>query len=734
MRTSFPFFLLTFLLTALASASHSDLKWTNLGPGGGGWIQAMTADPRDPNTVYLGCDVGGFYISRDGGASWKIQNTGLDDYFVETIAVHPRDSRILLLGMEGGIYKSSDGGQSWKAMRNGFPKPDSQRFTAPIGALTFDPAQPTTVYAGIGRPRWNKEGQGRIYKSTDTGETWAICTPQSTLDATAIVSDMEVASNGSYVIAATNKGLIRSEDGGASWQAANGGLPHLDVMELAIAPSQPQTVYCTLRTTARGEDAWNGGVFRSDDGGRTWQSRSVGLGHIVGKSGSASKLSSQYKEIVVHPRDAETVYVGDAAWVSAGIYKTTNGGRNWQRVTEKEQPKSMDYGWITQWGPHAESLTLSPAAPERLWFGTSGHVFSTQNGGTSWQQRYTRQLTDGRWTSNGLEVTCLNDVLPDPHRANRVFLAYMDIGLLRSDDNGQSVRDANKGMKFRGNTFTVAFDPTQPDVMWAGTGEWGNNHGEICRSTDGGTSWQRVGTPETGLPDGQSRSIVVDAASPLGKRTLYATVNGHGIYKSSDGGDSWQALHEGLPEVARRQPRGVLLNPRDSKHLRVALAGNYQNGGIWESRDGGTSWTRLSGNAPLFDIKDFEADPANFDTLYVCQREASVQVQNERRGLPGGLFKSTDGGRTWTQLFKFRFTSSVALDAARPGVLFVATDDHPYHDGNRASGVWQSSDGGKNWKQEVQGLTHWNITALRLGQSRLWAGSHGNGVFVAELK
>jgi photosystem II stability/assembly factor-like uncharacterized protein len=100
--------LLAVAIPSLAGAG--DIAWKNVGPGGGGWIQSLAFDPRDPETIYLGCDVGGFYISRDAGRTWTIQNTGLTDYFVEGIAVHPRDSRILLLGCEGGVFKSTDQG------------------------------------------------------------------------------------------------------------------------------------------------------------------------------------------------------------------------------------------------------------------------------------------------------------------------------------------------------------------------------------------------------------------------------------------------------------------------------------------------------------------------------------------------------------------------------------------------------------------------------------------------
>jgi len=748
-------------LCAGLAAPAADIQWTPVGPGGGGWIQAIACDPRDPDVLYLGGDVGGFYLSRDGGRSWKIQNTGLTDYFVECIAIHPQDSHILLLGTEGGLFKSTDQGTTWEWKREGFPEPARYSFSAPIGALCFDPTRPEVLYAGIGRPRWGKDGRGHIYKSEDGGETWRLITPEGTLPPQAIVGDLEVSADGRYVLAATDQGLYRSEDGGATWQPAHAGLGHTDCQEIAIAPSNPQVVYCTLRTTARDGKPWNGGVYRSEDGGRSWVRRSEGLPTRVGRADEPAPMTSNCKEIVVDPRDENTVYVGDWAWVSAGVWKSVDGGQTWSRATDHySERKNMDYGWIRQWGPSVECLAISPAKPERLVFGTSGHVFLTDDAGATWQQRYCQQFEDGRFAGTGLEVTCLNDVVPDPfdpdrvrrgspdpaaatdRKVSRLYFCYFDIGLLISDDGGRTFRQAVQGMKHSGNCFTVAVDPSDRNKLWAGTGEWASNQGDVCRSEDRGQTWSVVGQPETGLPNGQTRCLLVDPASPPGRRTLYVTCHGHGVFKSEDDGSSWHAMNQGLPEPAVQQPCRLLMNPQDPKHLRLALGSNPPSGsGIYETRDGGETWQRVSREAPFADLKDFQADPHDFDTLYVCQREKYDRSLDPPVLFPGGLFRSTDGGVTWERLFDFHFTHCVAISPvcsqARNEVecrlLYVGTTDHPYHDGCRALGVLKSTDGGKTWQQEVDGLTSWNISCLRLDPhdpSRLYVGTGGNGGFL----
>ncbi len=731
----FPWILAFFGPILGLSGPAPGLSWTHIGPGGGGWIQALTADPRDPDTLYLGCDVGGFYISRDAGRSWTIQNAGLTDYFVQSIAVSPADSRILLLGMEGGIFKSTDQGMTWQGKRQGFPEPERYSFSAPIGALCFDPTRPNTLYAGIGRPRWDNGGKGQVYKSEDCGETWRLITPPGALPADALISDLRVAPDGSYLLAATTRGLYRTTDGGATWAAGNQGLGHTHAQKVAIAPSNPQIAYCTLRTTARDARPWDGGVWRSEDGGKTWARRSNGLATRVGKTDEAAEMTSNVREIAVDPRDPDTVYVGDWAWVSAGVYKTTDGGLNWSQVTDHYSPKrNMARGWITQWGPTVECLTLSAAKPDRLTFGTSGMVFLTENGGKSWDQRYCRELGDGRFTGTGLEVTCFNDCVPDPWDPARVYFCFFDIGLLISDDRGESFRTSYEGMKASGNCFTVAFDPTDRSKLWAATGQWAWNEGYVCKSVDRGASWTAVGQPESGLPKAAVRSLLVDPASPPGKRRLYAASRDNGVYRSEDDGARWQAANGGLPQAARREPCRLLMDPGDPRHLRLALGGNPPGGsGIYETRDGAENWAKISRGAPLADLYDFAADPTHFDTLYLCQREKYDRSLTPPQLFPGGLSRSTDGGATWERIYDFHFASCVAVSPRDRRVIYLGTTDHPYHDGCRAQGVLVSRDGGKTWRQEVQGMSCWNISCLRVDPhdpTRLWVGTGGNGGFV----
>ncbi len=704
------------------------IRWRLTGPGGGGWIHSIAFDPHEKDVLYVGCDVGGFYFSSNGGRSYEIRNRGLRDYFIEVIAVHPGDPETILLGTESGIHRTTDRGQSWQWIRSGFPPVHRYRFTAPIGAVCFDPGRPNVVYAAVGRPHWDSGGAGAIYRSDDTGQTWRRV-DGGQLPEEAVVSGLAVKPDDSRVLlAATSEGLFRSEDEGENWRLSSEGLPHGYTEKLAFAPSSPERVYLTLRCTARGGEPWNGGVYRSDDAGRTWQAaHGEGMPRRVDSGSDARHFSSNPKSLAVDPRDADVVYVGNRDWVTAGIYKSTDGGEHWRLVTHRTgSGANMDYGWITFWGPQGECLALSPAAPDRLAFGTSGHVFLTDDAGSSWQQRYTRQLPDGRFQGTGLEVTCAWRVVPDPVRRDRVYYCYMDIGLLISDDCGQTFRRSSAGMKMGQNCFGVLVDPQVPETIWAATGWWNRNEGDLCRSDDGGASWRVVGHPDSGLPVGQVLEMALDLSSPVGQRRLLVASNGHGFFESRDGGDSWQEINGDLPADAARAPRGLLLDPADPQHIITATRRH-----LFETRDGGRTWQRLDAEDVFGDVKHLAADPGDFVILYVAARE--YYDHQASRSCPGGAFRSDDGGRTWRQMLDFRFAHCVAVSPADSRILYVATTDHPFHDEPVAEGVLKSTDGGQTWHRENTGLTLRNIKMVCVSPhdpSLLFASTSGNSVFV----
>lgn len=732
---------LTALLLAPAITLHSiepaSIAWKNIGPGGGGWIPCMAVSPHDSKVVYAGCDVGGFFKSADGGRSWRICNAGLRGYYVECILPHPRDPKTLFIGTEDGMHKSIDGGESWLWLGDGFPPRDAHRFSAPIGALAMDPLDPNKLYAGIGRPRFGKSGEGRIYRTTDGGAHWTIANAEGGgMDKEAIISDLLVHPSIPHrLFAATNKGLYRSDDSASRWQRVEAGLPHRHTRRIALCQSHPEVMYLTLWSEP-GQAPWQGGVYRSDDGGQTWTPRSQGLAKIVGKPGKPRQMTSNMDRLIVHPENPDIVYAGDTAWVSAGVYCTEDGGQSWQRMTD---PKSnMEIG-VHQPGPSVFGLTFDPRNLDTIWFSTSMYIFRSTDAGQSWEQTCSRRLEKpehapesarGYWSTTGLETLCVADVVVHPRDPKRLFVGYLDVGLMQSFDGGNSFTPTVQGMPHQDDVNAIAFDPANPRIMYADSGT--TDHGVICRSDDDGFTWQVVGKPETGLPDGKIQSIIVDADSTPEARRLYACVTGHGIFCSEDGGTNWQARNDGLPS---KSVRSVVQYPSDPKVLLALLGeGDGDLGGVFRSDDRGHRWRRLSDTFVCPDPKTLVVASADPQRLYVSARRSYASDHKVRSG---GVFASTDGGITWRQVLEDPFMQPLAVDPRDANLIYAGGADHPYHDDAFGRGVLRSSDGGATWESlNSPSLACRNISSLTLDPhdpSRLIAGTNGNGVFVGTV-
>ena len=133
--------------------------WRSVGPGGGGWVLTLTESRHRAGRLFVGSDVGGFYLSEDGGRSYEKRNRGLKDMYVEGITEHPSNSSVLFAAVRGGIYKSTDLGSTWVETRKGIPQADPHVKTRAFQKIVFDPSDESVLYAAVGDLRTERCGR-----------------------------------------------------------------------------------------------------------------------------------------------------------------------------------------------------------------------------------------------------------------------------------------------------------------------------------------------------------------------------------------------------------------------------------------------------------------------------------------------------------------------------------------------------------------------------------------------
>ncbi len=704
-------------------SAGSDILWTPLGPSGGGYYEAVTFSPANPDMICIGTDVGGFFISFDRGQTFEARTKGLNDYFIERIAIHPTNNDIIILAAAGGIFRTTDRGMNWTWIRSGFPAASTSSYSAPMNVVCFDPQNPATIFAGQGRTRGdlNNGGtkSGNIYKSTDTGQTWTLVSFGQT-NTNAIINDIIVKpDNSNIILASSDYGMYRSIDGGITWSAANTGLTNLSIRKIAFSQSSPNTVYITVNTTARDSQTWNGGIYKSTDAGLSWTNVSGNFPQTVGPSSGSDQLTTSPKDIIVHPTAPNTVYVANFSWISRGIYKTTTGGQTWSNTTTSS---NVTLGWAhTQIGAPF-CLAMYPGNPDLIFSGDSMQLYLTENGGVSWVQKYCEMLPDGSFKGNGADVLCVEDIIFDINNPDRIYFCNMDKGLLITDNKGESYHSSN----IDGHVYTIAVDAEKtPRVIWAAA----NFTPKLRKSTDDGTTWSSC---INGLPTnmGDVHTIIMDTSSDVNNRRLLVTVNGYGVYESLDGGSSWSSINGNLPATASGTPCGLLWDPQDSQHIIVALGGDPANGaGIYETQNGGNQWQQINTTSIFYDIQALRADPKDFNILFIAQRYKYIN----NTSYSGGVFQSTNGGYDWSLILEGTFCSDIIINPVDSETLYATFKSLPYHDNSVGEGVIKSSDRGKSWQTEWNGLSNFNVSIMKINPhnpEEIYIGTAGASSFM----
>ena len=310
--------------------------------------------------------------------------------------------------------------------------------------------------------------------------------------------------NPDIIYVATNDYIYKTRDGGQTWKNLSQGMSHSRVISMAVDPTYPATVYAGTKGDA---------VFKSHDGGQHWASMRSGLDDAT--------ISSVVNQFVFDSGDNNHIYLA----TTMGVFETTNGGEHWIKKMEGMKEVLM-----------VVTLGMDPSQPAILYAGTSGGVYKTVNKAAHWEKVNNGLVApDMVKTSRALNVTA---VVVDPFASDTIYAATLT-GLYRTTDGARSWVRIGESLADQ-MIIGMILDRARPGVIYLASRDG------IHRSEDAGGTWRAI---NRGLATTNVRCIV---QSSTDQKVFYAGTNGSGLYRSRDGGESWEAMPAVTPVGIRQ--------------------------------------------------------------------------------------------------------------------------------------------------------------------------------------
>ena len=688
-------------------------------------------------TFYFGACAGGVWKTTDGGLTWScITDGSFTTAAIGALAIAPSNSNVIYAGTGeacirndvshgDGVYRSRDAGKTWTHV--------GLRDTRHIGRILVHPHHPNTVYIAALGHAWGPNGERGVFRSRDGGGSWTQILFKSPragshdiamdpLNPAVLYAPIWQAQRFPHALVSGGEecGLWRSFDGGDSWQeiSRKPGLPNGMLGKIGVAVSQQPVGGSGWGRSWALVEAEDGALFRSDDGGETWD-----------RASEFSGLRTRpwyYMHVTADPVDPDTVYVQNYR-----LWKSIDAGRTFLQVPT----------------PHGDdhALWIDPTNPRRMIEGNDGGACVSFNGGQSWSSIYnqpTAQLyhvttddafpyrvyasqqdntaisipsaspigaiTERDWVKPGGGESGYIAIKPDDNAfvvasgpAGRRFTN--DVMYLHDRRTEQDWQNTvwpelygwglgGEGLRYRFNwTFPIHFSRHDPDVLWVASQF-------LHRSTDRGASWEAI-----------SDDLTRADPSKLGP-------SGGPITRDNTGAEVYCTIFA-LAE---------------SPHCRDRLWVGTDDGLVHRSYDGGRTWrnitpdgrnAKVTGEDALPEwalISIVEPSPHDADTLYVA---ATRYKHDDTRPY---LYKTADGGMTWRKITSGlpdnEFTRAIREDPRRRGLLYCGTE----------TGIYVSLDDGARWHRLGGNLPIVPIYDLIVRDAEMVVATHGRSIWILD--
>jgi len=685
-------------------------------------IAAVTESGR--LTVYVGAASGGVWKSMNGGTTFKPVFDKEEVGSIGAITIDPQSPKTIWVGtgeawtrnstsIGDGIYKSTDGGDSWHNMG----LPNSER----ISRILVDPKDSNTVYACVPGKLWSDSDDRGLYKTTDGGKTWTkiLRGPNPSTGCSQISMSSEdpkvlfagmwdfrrkgwtFRSGGESPTSPSGSGFFKTTDGGATWQELDEksatGLPAKPWgrIAVAIAPSKPEVAYAMIEST-------RSALFRSDDGGKTWQEGD--------RSNWMVWRPFYFANLIVDPKNENKIYKPDLT-----LIMSEDGGKSFSGVGN-----AAHGDFHTVW--------VNPDNTDHLIAGDDGGVWYSYDGGNTW------------WKGNNLPVSQFYHVSVDSADPYHVFGGLQDNSVWMGDSQYPGGISNSRWENLGGGDGFWAFpDPADASYVYA------ESQGGYIARVNRTTLEARPIKPEPNYGEGKLRFNwnTPIHMSPNEKGTIY--IGAQFLFRSRDHGQTWDLISPDLttndPGKQKQEESGgvtvdnsfaemhttiysISESPRDAQTIWVGT----DDGNLQLTRDGGKSWNNVVGN--VTNLPKFSWVSWVESGLYDAGTAYAAFDRHTFGDMAPHVYKTTDYGKTWTSIVARDsgvrgYAHVIKEDPVSQNILYLGTE----------FGLWISLDSGNHWAQykghEFPSVAVRDIV-VHPRESDLVLATHGRGIWIVD--